>query len=81
MQLDFKRSNDCNGNCTREKVFTRLQSLLTRSAIGLDKLTVRAKGINHPKHAVKPACACLMRESASPVSHFTCEGREIRVTV
>ena len=33
--------------------------------IGLDKLTVRAKGINHPKHAVEAACACLMRESAA----------------
>ena len=33
--------------------------------IGLDKLSVRAKGINHPKHAVEAACACLKRESAT----------------
>jgi hypothetical protein len=33
--------------------------------IGLDKPNVRAKGINHPKHAVEAACACLKRESAS----------------
>jgi hypothetical protein len=35
--------------------------------IGLDKPEVRAKGINHPKHAVEAACACLKRESASCV--------------
>jgi hypothetical protein len=35
--------------------------------IGLDKPNVRAKGINHPKHAVEAACACLKRESASCV--------------
>jgi hypothetical protein len=33
--------------------------------IGLDKLTVRAKGINHPKYSVQPEYACLMRESAT----------------
>jgi len=33
--------------------------------IGLDKLRERAKGINHPKHAVEAACACLKRESAT----------------
>jgi hypothetical protein len=33
--------------------------------IGLDKPKVRAKGINHPKHAVEAACACLKRESAT----------------
>src|SRR5438105_15550257 len=33
--------------------------------IGLDKPNVRAKGINHPKHAVEAACACLTRESAT----------------
>ena len=35
--------------------------------IGLDKPGVRAKGINHPKHAVEAACACLKRESANCV--------------
>jgi hypothetical protein len=33
--------------------------------IGLDKLIVRAKGINHPKYSVKPEYACLTRESAT----------------
>jgi hypothetical protein len=33
--------------------------------IGLEKLEERAKGINHPKHSVKPECACLKRESAN----------------
>ena len=33
--------------------------------IGLDKLTVRAKGFNHPKYSVQPEYACLMRESAT----------------
>ena len=33
--------------------------------IGLGKPRVRAKGINHPKHAVEAACACLKRESAT----------------
>jgi hypothetical protein len=33
--------------------------------IGLDKLTVRAKGFNHPKYSVKAEYACLMRESAT----------------
>jgi hypothetical protein len=35
------------------------------SHIGLDKLTVRAKGINHPKYSVKAEYACLTRESAT----------------
>jgi hypothetical protein len=38
--------------------------------IGLDKPKVRAKGINHPKHAVEAACACLKRESARPLPAF-----------
>ncbi len=50
-------------------------SLIILTEIGLDKLGIRAKGIHHPKHAVKPACACSTHESASPVSHFTCEGK------
>jgi hypothetical protein len=33
--------------------------------IGLDKLTVRAKGFNHPKYSVQPEYACLMRKSAT----------------
>ena len=33
--------------------------------IGLDKLNIRAKGINHPKYSVKPEYACLKRESAT----------------
>ena len=33
--------------------------------IGLDKPSGRAKGINHPKHAVEAACAYLKRESAT----------------
>ncbi len=38
--------------------------------IGLDKPEVRAKGINHPKHAVEAVCACLKRESARPLSNL-----------
>jgi len=38
--------------------------------IGLDKPVVRAKGINHPKHAVEAVCACLKRESARPLPTF-----------
>jgi hypothetical protein len=34
-------------------------------SIGLEKPRERAKGINHPKHAVEAACAYLKRESAS----------------
>jgi hypothetical protein len=33
--------------------------------IGLDKLSGRAKGMNHPKYSVKPEYACLKRESAT----------------
>jgi hypothetical protein len=33
--------------------------------IGLEKPSVRAKGINNPKYSVKPEYAYLMRESAS----------------
>jgi hypothetical protein len=33
--------------------------------IGLDKLTVRAKGFNHPKYSVKAEYACLTRKSAT----------------
>jgi hypothetical protein len=33
--------------------------------IGLDKPSVRAKGINHPKYSVEAEYACLKRESAS----------------
>jgi hypothetical protein len=33
--------------------------------IGLDKPTVRAKGINHPKYSVQAEYACLKRESAT----------------
>ena len=40
---------------------------LFSSRIGLDKPTVRAKGINHPKYSVKPEYACLKRESANGV--------------
>ena len=46
---------------------TPLHPLISFSRIGLDKPSVRAKGINHPKHAVEAACACLKRESASCV--------------
>jgi hypothetical protein len=38
---------------------------ISYSPIGLDKPKVRAKGINHPKHAVEAAYACLKRESAT----------------
>ena len=43
---------------------------LFSSRIGLDKPTVRAKGINHPKYSVKPEYACLTHESASPAATF-----------
>ena|SRR5436309_13426204 len=33
--------------------------------IGLDKPSVRAKGINHPKYSVEAEYACLKRESAT----------------
>jgi len=33
--------------------------------IGLDKPTVRAKGIHHPKYSVQAGYACLKRESAT----------------
>jgi hypothetical protein len=33
--------------------------------IGLDKPSVRAKGINHPQYSVQPEYACLKRESAT----------------
>src|SRR5215212_8004091 len=55
-------------NTSHRHILSRITSqfiLLFCSRIGLDKPTVRAKGINHPKHAVKPACACLTRESAT----------------
>ena len=35
------------------------------SPIGLDKPSVRAKGINHPKYSVEAEYAYLKRESAS----------------
>jgi hypothetical protein len=53
--------------CTCQAIGLTLQFLMR---IGLDKPKVRAKGINHPKHAVKAACACLKRESARPLSTF-----------
>jgi len=37
----------------------------SHSSIGLDKPTVRAKGINHPKYSVQAEYACLKRESAT----------------
>ena len=44
---------------------TPLPPLISFSQIGLDKPTVRAKGINHPKYSVQPEYACLKRESAT----------------
>jgi hypothetical protein len=35
--------------------------------IGLDKPSVRAKGINNPKYSVEAEYACLKRESARPL--------------
>ena len=35
------------------------------SLIGLDKLNIRAKGINHPKYSVEAEYACLTRKSAT----------------
>ncbi len=59
--------------------FNRLQLPLSRSAIGLDKLGVRAKGINHPKYSVKPEYACSKHESARPAVTFTGEGKTTEV--
>jgi hypothetical protein len=47
-----------------------ISSPLSYLLIGLDKPEVRAKGINHPKHAVEAVCACLKRESARPLPTF-----------
>jgi hypothetical protein len=47
--------------------------------IGLGKPRVRAKGINHPKHAVEAACACLKRESAtSSRKPFSMQGNDAK---
>ena len=42
-----------------------LSLLIPFLLIGLNKLSVRAKGINHPKCSVQPEYACLKRESAT----------------
>ena len=50
-----------------ERGVARHMTLITHShsSIGLDKPTVRAKGIHHPKYSVEAEYACLKRESAT----------------
>ena len=47
------------------KALYTTHNLLSRSLIGLDKPSIRAKGINNPKYSVEAEYAYLKRESAT----------------